>query len=250
MSNITVLATPDLLLERDLSGSAAAVIDVLRATSSITTAFSSGCRKLIPARSKEEALALQKRNAGALLTGEQGGLKIEGFDLGNSPFEYSPANVRGRTVIMTTSNGTKAVLGAFEAGASPVFLCSFLNLSAVARACVAACTQDGATRKDLSIVCSGSHGESSLEDFACAGALAALVASEAGFAPDADAEEALKTFERYKCDALAVMRDSPHGQQLETMGFAEDLVYCAKQSSLEAVPVFSGGAVTLHTNIK
>jgi 2-phosphosulfolactate phosphatase len=247
LSNITVLATPDLLTGRDLKGSVAVVIDVLRATSSIATAFSSGCRKLIPARSKEEALALREKNPQALLTGEQGGLKIEGFDLGNCPFEYSAGNVAGRTLVMTTSNGTRTVLGASEAGASPVFLCSFLNLDAVAAACTAACQgRSGLPAKELAIACSGSHGEFSLEDYACAGALAEDLASQGLFRLNKDAQEAVKVFRDYGRDPLRAMKDSPHGQQLEGMGFAKDLVYCANVSALDVVPVFADGAVTLH----
>lgn len=123
MPTIKVLPMPDLIEKADLKGCAAAVIDVLRATSSITRAFSSGCHKLIPALDKVQALSILKRHRGALISGESRGLKIEGFDLGNSPAEYSPENVGGKTVIMTTSNGTRAVLGAAKAGASPVLLC-------------------------------------------------------------------------------------------------------------------------------
>ena len=216
MSRITVLATPDLLLDRDLSGCAAAVIDVLRATSSISTAFSSGCRKLIPARSKEEALAKKAENPGALLTGEQGGMKIPGFDLGNSPFEYSPETVGGKTIIMTTSNGTRTVLGAAKAGASPVFLCSFLNVPAVAKACVDA-------RTDVAVVCSGEHGMFSLEDFACAGALASAVASQGSYSLDPGARAALSLYEAYNRDALQALKDSPHGRELIDMGFGEEI---------------------------
>ena len=244
MSLITVLATPDLLLDRDLSGYAAAVIDVLRATSSISTAFASGCRKLIPARSIEEALAKRDENPGALCTGEQGGLKIPGFDLGNSPFEYSPKNVAGKTIIMTTSNGTRAVLGAAQAGASPVFLCSLLNVPAIAKACVAVCGGSEGGPKELIVVCSGEHGGFSLEDFACAGALTAAVASQGPYSLDPGARAALSLYEAYKRDALQVLKDSPHGRQLIDMGFGEDLAYCAKVGALDVVPRFSAGTVT------
>ncbi|MGE5580111.1 MAG: 2-phosphosulfolactate phosphatase [Bacillota bacterium] len=249
MSEITVLATPDLLLARDLTGYAAAVIDVLRATSSIATAFSSGCQKLIPARSKEQALIERAGHEGAILTGEQGGLKIPGFDLGNSPLEYTPQNVAGRTIVMTTSNGTRAVLGASEAGASPVFLCSFLNLTAVASACAQAALSEDGSPKGVAIVCSGEHGQFSLEDFACAGALASAISSLGDFSLDSSARAASSLYEAYGRDALRVLRDSPHGQDLIGMGFSDDLAHCAKVGALDVVPRFSGGSVTLHRKI-
>ncbi len=241
MPKIAVLATPDSIQCHDLRGSAAAVIDVLRATSSITQAFSSGCERLIPARTEEEARNVLKGNPGAIISGEQRGLKIEGFDLGNSPLEYSPENVRGKTVIMTTSNGTKAILGAAGSGASPVLVCSFLNLGAAARAYLAH------SRRDLAVVCSGSHGEFSLEDFVCGGALVSAIMSlapSAEFTLDEAAREAVASFESYRGDVLAVFDDSEHGRYLKTIGFQEDLVYCARASSLDIVPAFSGGAIT------
>lgn len=246
MSEITVLATPDLLLARDLTGYAAAVIDVLRATSSIATAFSSGCHKLIPARNKDQALIEREHHEGAILTGEQGGLKIPGFDLGNSPLEYTPRNVAGKTIVMTTSNGTRAVLGASEAGASPVFLCSFLNLTAVARACAEAALSENGSAKGVAIVCSGEHGKFSLEDFACAGALVSELSSLGGFSLDPTARAALCLWEAYERDALRVLQDAPHGRDLIRMGFADDLAHCAQVGVFEVVPRFSDGSVTLH----
>lgn len=250
MPTLKVLPMPDMIEKADLRGSAAAVVDVLRATSSIATAFSSGCCKVIPAFDKVQALSILKKHPGALVSGESHGLKIDGFDLGNSPAEYSPGNVGGRTVVMTTSNGTKAVLGAAKAGASPVFLCSFLNLKAVARAYLDAKWAGGSGLAGMTVVCSGSHGEFSLEDFACAGALVEAVVESAApglrFDLDDQARQALKRFQTYRGDIAAVFDDSPHGQYLRTIGFAADLAYCANESSLDVVPFFENGAVTLY----
>ncbi len=238
MPEVTVLATPDLLNERHLFGCAAAVIDVLRATSSISTAFSSGCQKLIPARSKEEALAKKALMPDALITGEQGGLKIAGFDLGNCPFEYSPGVVGGKTVIMTTSNGTRAILGAAEAGASPVFICSFLNAPAVAR-------DSAATGKNIAIVCSGEHGAFSLEDFACAGALVGELASLGSYELDSTSRAALCLYEAFERDALKVLEFAPHGRELIGLGFEKDLKFCASVGAIDVVPAFAGGIVSI-----
>lgn len=236
MSRISVLETPTPITPGGIAGNVAVVIDVLRATSSITTALSSGCRAVIPASSKDEALRLGASHPGALLGGEIGGKKIEGFDLGNSPADYAPEAVGGKTVIMTTSNGTKAILGAVQGGASEVLICSFLNLGAVAREVWSVVNKAG---RDVKIVCSGSLGCFSLEDFACAGALAKALRSTddtGALTLDESAVSALEVFDRYRGDVMAVFEDSPHGQDLRTLGYEADLERCAKVSSIDVVP--------------
>lgn len=247
MPRISVLETPALIAPGEIAGHAAAVIDVLRATSSIITALSSGCRAVIPAGGKEEAVRLRSSYHDALLGGEIGGQKIEGFDLGNSPAEYTKEAVGGRKVIMSTSNGTKAVLGAALGGADPILICSFLNLDAVARELLREARE---SEKDVTVICSGSLGRFSLEDFACAGALVNALKSgwrrgecladgcpNAGeFILDEGASRASGTFDSYGGDLARVFLDSPHGQDLKALGYGADLVLCAKLSSISIVP--------------
>lgn len=205
---------------------------------------------LIPANDREEALELLKRHPGALITGESRGLKIKGFDLGNSPAEYTAEKVAGKTVVMTTSNGTRAVLGAAATGAAPIFVCSFLNLAPVARAYLAGDWAPGAAPGDMAVVCAGSHGEFSLEDFACAGALVNVIMAgkppSLQLTPDGPAKEAAACFDSYGGDIVSIFNDSPHGRYLKTIGFEDDLYHCARESSLEVVPFYSQGAVTLY----
>jgi len=236
---VEVLATPDMSEGREIRGTGV-VIDVLRASSSIVQALSSGCQEVIPACTEEEAREIRDRYPGAIIAGERGGMRIEGFDLGNSPLEYSPASVAGKVVVMTTSNGTKAIIGASRAGAHPVLICSFLNLRAVARACAG-------RAQDVTIVCSGSHGEFSLEDFACAGALAAALVDMAGSASvvlEESAREAMDLFSKHDRDPEVIFEESQHGQYLKALGFAEDLKHCAKVDLLHVVPVYDGGVIT------
>jgi len=240
---ISVLETPAPITASCLTGNAAVVIDVLRATSSIVTAISSGCRGVIPASSKEEALALKAAHPDALLGGEIRSRKIEGFDLGNSPGDYSPQAVAGKRVIMTTSNGTKAILAAERGGAGPVFIASFLNLSAVAKRAWQEMSREG---KGLTIICSGSHGEPSLEDFACAGALAKSVLNlepKGAVSMDETARKAAEVFESYRGDILRILQDSPHGRDLMEIGFGEDLRRAAAIDSMSVVPAFTGKAI-------
>ncbi|HHY45471.1 MAG TPA: 2-phosphosulfolactate phosphatase [Firmicutes bacterium] len=238
-----MLETPAPVVPGGLAGGAAVVIDVLRATSSISTAISSGCRGVIPAESKDEALALKKSHPEALLGGEIASKKIEGFDLGNSPADYSPEAVSGKEVIMSTSNGTKAVLAAQRGGAEPILIASFLNLSAVARR---VWHEMSGRRKNLTVICSGSRGKPSLEDFACAGAITKAVIALAGkgqVSPDETAKKAVEVFESYRGNTLEILRASPHGQDLISLGFGEDLRRAAALDSLNVVPVFDGTAI-------
>jgi 2-phosphosulfolactate phosphatase len=243
MLTISVLETPAPIAPGGIAGNVAVVIDVLRATSSIATAISSGCRAVIPAGSRDEALCLRATHPEALLGGEIGGKKIDGFDLGNSPADFTRQAVEGREVIMSTSNGTKAILAARKGGANPIFTSSFLNLRAVARRVWA---EMSAGKKDLTVVCSGSLGRPSLEDFSCAGALAEAVLDLAGArspALDDTAKRAVQVFQNYKGNIIGIFEASPHGRDLQEMGFGEDLRRCASLDSLDVVPVFNGTAI-------
>ena len=141
----------------------AVVVDVLRASSTIVAALAAGAHAIYPVVSTEEAikLATSLGREDALLAGERRGLKVEGFDLGNSPREFTPETVGGKRVVMSTTNGTRALVAV--AGAERVLVASFLNLSAVAAAC--------ADAERLAVVCAGREGRFSIDDAVCAGML-------------------------------------------------------------------------------
>ncbi len=146
-----------------------------------------------------------------------------------------------------TSSGTKAVLAASRGGAGPIFTVSFLNLGSVARLVF---SEMSGKEKPLSIICSGTLGKPSLEDFACAGALAKRVVALAGneqLLLGGDTERAIQVFESYKGNVGEILETSPHGQDLKSMGFGEDLRRCAALDSLDVVPVFDGSAITAHS---
>ncbi len=244
MGIVTVLKIPGDIAKTDMRNGVAVVIDVLRATSSIVHAMTSGCEAVIPAMNKAEAQRLLTMHPNALLCGEEGGRKIPGFDIGNSPQEYSFEAVGGKTLILTTSNGTKAILGAKSRGAGPIFVCSFLNLGAVADA---VSNSAASSVKDVFVVCSGAQGEYSHEDYICAGGVAHLLA-ERGFEPDREAEDAGAAYLGYDGDILRALLDSPHGRDLERIGFASDLPYCSKVSVERAVPYLTSSGIKDYTS--
>lgn len=165
---------PGLIPPGALRGGTAVVVDVLRATTAMVHALAAGCQAIAPCAEIDDAKALasQLPHGTALLGGERGGLPIAGFDLGNSPEEYTPPACRGKTLVMTTTNGTRAILACGEA--SRVLIAAFVNLSAVARTLLAGGSAAGSA--PIHIVCAGTEGFISEEDTLLAGALVAALA--------------------------------------------------------------------------
>ena len=223
----------------DLTGSTVVVIDVLRATSSMVEALVNGAQGVYPAASTEEAIRLASSlgRDDTILCGEARGLMIEGFDLGNSPLEFSSENVAGKRLVMSTTNGTRAFF--LVGDAVTVLACSFMNLSAVA---VAAMESDS-----ISVVCAGMEGLFSLDDAVCAGALvqriraAVEVDVELNDAAMGAVEMAL-TF-RVNADFLA---STSTGQHLVDIGLREDLNICAEIDRYSVVPEMDARVIQLR----
>lgn len=153
---------PDLARPEDLAGRTAVVIDVLRATTTIVHALAAGARAVVPCGEIAQARqTAQRLGTDALLAGERGGLPIPGFDLGNSPAEFIPPRVEGKTIVFTTTNGTRALLRC--AGAECILLAAFVNFSAVCA--------ELAGRDEVAIVCAGTDGHVTREDVLLAGAI-------------------------------------------------------------------------------
>ena len=196
----------------------AVVVDVLRATSTIAQALASGYRRVLCCAEVEEARALRDRLGEGVLAGERLARAIPGFDLGNSPAEF--VEPRGETVILTTTNGTRAIVAA-AAAAETVLVGSLLNLEAVATAAREAGT-------DVEVVCAGVDGRFTLDDAYCAGRVAELLEGERS-----DAAEAAVRLARSFTSAEEALRAAANPRQ-EALG--EDLAWCARESVLTVVP--------------
>lgn len=206
------------LAGQDLSRSLCVAIDVLRATSTLTTALANGATAIIPAAELDEARSLRSTHPAALLCGERHGLPPEGFDLGNSPREFTPQRVAGRTIIHTTTNGTRAVRACLHA--AETLLGCFLNVSAVA-------TRIRARAADVDTVvlaCAGTFDDFSMEDALFAGALVEAL----------DWQHPVLRLWSARLgsldDALARTRN---GRRLKELGLAEDVAFCAQ---IDAIP--------------
>jgi 2-phosphosulfolactate phosphatase len=169
-AKVFVHLLPSLIPPGSLRGGVAVVVDVLRATTVMVHALAAGCKAIIPCGEIDEAKATAAGlPAGmALLAGERGGLPIPGFDLGNSPDEFTPAICGGKTLVMTTTNGTRAILASLEA--DRVYIAGFVNLGAIANEISVQFLKKDHGRP-IHIVCAGTEGHISLEDSLLAGAL-------------------------------------------------------------------------------
>jgi 2-phosphosulfolactate phosphatase len=227
---VDVAVTPDGLDRAAIATSTVLVIDVLRASTCIVTALTNGCVGIVPVAAPEEARARLAALPGALVAGERRGEPLEGFDLGNSPLEFTRERIGGRVVIMTTSNGTRALLAA--RGAAAIGVAAFVNLGAAAAWALQA-------RRDVLLLCSGERGARSLEDHVCAGLLAArLLASEPGAVATRTATEAVAAARPYGKDVARLARDSSWARHLASRGRAQDVAACLSLDTASVVPVY------------
>jgi 2-phosphosulfolactate phosphatase len=218
-----------------VTGTAVAVIDVLRWSTVTVTALERGAERVesfaTPGRARARAEELGRDQV--LLGGERGNRALPGFDVGNSPAEYTRARVNGRTIVTTTTNGTQALLAA--EGAREVVVAGFRNLDAVSSHLRRA-LEEGS---DVVLVAAGQDGVEALEDTGCAGAIAdALLGDPTSPARgDAATTRALDFWRSVGGRSDEVMARSPHAQALRTAGFGDDVTFCASRDASRIVPV-------------
>lgn len=237
--NIDLTFTPMELDRKDLRGKTVVVIDTLRATSTMIVAFENGCSAFIPVSTIEEArrLAEERKEPNLLLGGERGAKAVEGFHLGNSPRDYLPQKVKGKVVVMTTTNGTRALVSAKRAAG--VFIGAFLNLSALGQ-------RLKETQQDILLACSGEKDLFCLEDTVCGGAIVdSLEKSGIPLLKSDSAMSAKILYEYFEGDIYGMLLASEWGQYLESIGLAKDVRICAQIDSSRLVPVYREGKIFL-----
>ena len=225
----------------DCGGRAVAVIDVLRASTTIVTALAHGARAVVPFADADELMtrARQFERGDVRLAGERRMLPIEGFDLGNSPAQFTTAAVGGMTVLMTTTNGTRALVAA--QGAADIIVAAYVNLSAVT-AMLRAALRGGT---DVIIACAGQDGHYALEDAACAGRFVRTVTRRMSGVAMNDAAHSCALLARNYGDNIAgAFLEAEHGRALAAAGFDEDLALCAAVDAYPIVPVFTDRQIT------
>jgi len=229
------------LTPADVQGRVVLVIDVLRASTTVAVALAHGARAVIPFDSSDEVIARAKQfeRDDVLLAGERRMHAIPGFDLGNSPREYTAEKVEGKTVLLTTTNGTVALAGI--QGARDVVVASYVNYSAVSAMLRAAAR--GAA--DITIVCAGRDRQFALEDAACAGRFTRGVTRRLANVRLNDAAQACSLIDKRYGDRLdRLFEDSEHGRALAEAGFAEDLAVCANLDAHPVIPIYHDRQIT------
>ena len=215
-------------------GTTVVVVDVFRASTTIAAALAGGARFVLPVADVEQAMKLAEPYAEneVLLGGERECQRIDGFQLGNSPREYTREVVAGKVVIFTTTNGTQALAAAKDS--DMVLVGSFVNFSAIADAVAA--------HEAVTILCAGNNGRLSLEDFACAGGLVSRLAKRASQLDDA-ALAARAAYKSLGTDLARALASTEHARRLADLGFRADLDFALKVDSLPVVPRQTEGRI-------
>ncbi len=241
---IHTLISPVSVEDLYFAGKTTVVIDVLRATTTIVTAIANGAKEVVPVNTIGFAMKVSGNAFGGktLLGGERNAKKIEGFALGNSPLEYSEDIVKDKSIVLFTTNGTKAIVSAKYS--DNLFICSFQNIDAVAK-------ELAELNEDVEIVCAGSHGMFSLEDSVCAGCLIDRIQNYVSDITYSDASKcSIMLYNKFKNDLLGMLKESEHGKLLIDYGFEKDLEFASQVNIQHIVPVYSSGVIKSKDKVK
>jgi len=227
-NNLSVCLTPVLIPLYDVENSIVVIIDIFRATSSICYGIENGAEAIIPVSEVEECEAY--RSHGHLLAAERNGEVVTGFDFGNSPFSYTKEKIAGKTIVLTTTNGTQALH--LSRKAKKIVIGSFLNLTSV---CNWLKTQD----ENILLVCAGWKNNFNLEDTLFAGAVANQL-WETGLKPDDAAIAAYDLFQVGKGDIGQYLKKTSHRERLKKLGIEKDIEFCLQVDLTTAIPLLDG----------
>lgn len=212
------------------------IIDVLRATSVMITALANGAKAVYPYKDIESVLENSKKSKSFVLGGERKGLKIEGFDFGNSPLEYTREAVEGKDMFMTTSNGTRAIENSAN-GSKKLFIAAFLNVESVAEKILK-------ENDDTVIVCSGTDDNFSLDDALCTGEIIKRVKEKNKNVHLTDISLAMKKLAETSISIENTLEGSKHFEYLKTIGFYGDMNHCFTMDMFDIVPEYKNGVIT------
>ena len=237
---LDVFFTPAEVRPSDTSGRLVAIIDVLRASTTVAVALANGAKTVVPLPTADEVIVRSRDFAKSAVrtAGEQKMLPIPGFDFGNSPGAFTAEAVEGKTILLTTSNGTRALLGV--QGARDIVIASYVNLTAVLTLMKLASGSD----TDITIICAAEEGLFALEDAACAGRLVRSIPKRAGMVMNDAAVASVLVDKKYGDNIAKIFQDSSHGQALKAAGFGDDLATAAKVDSYSVVPIYQDRQIT------
>jgi 2-phosphosulfolactate phosphatase len=237
---LDVFYTPIQVKPSDTAGRLVAIVDVLRASTSVATALGNGARTVMPVEGADEVIFRSKEfhRSQIVLAGEQKMLPIPGFDLGNSPQSFTSEAVEGKTILFTTTNGTRALLGV--QGARDIVIASYVNFTAV----LALMKVAASSNTDIAIICAGEEGSFTLEDAACAGRYVRAIPKRATVEMNDAASASVLIEKKYGDNIAKVFKESTHGKALQEAGFGADLAAAAEVDAYPVVPIYQERQIT------
>jgi 2-phosphosulfolactate phosphatase len=227
---LNVCLTPALLPLYKVEDYTVVIIDIFRATSSICYGIENGAEAIIPVAEVEECAAYREKGSDYLLAAERNGEVVSGFDFGNSPFSYTAEKVAGKTVVLTTTNGTHALH--LSRSARQVLIGSFLNITSL-------CTHLMGLEGNILLVCAGWHNNFNLEDTLFAGAVIEQL-KDSGYTLDDPAIAANDLFQMGKNNISKYLGKTSHGERLKKLGIEKDIAFCLQVDLTTAIPVLDG----------
>ncbi|HAN18073.1 MAG: hypothetical protein A2X13_03870 [Bacteroidetes bacterium GWC2_33_15] len=236
MKTIEVCIVPSLLNLYDTKNKVIVIVDIFRATSIICTMFMNGASKVIPVESLE--IAKEYKEKGFLVAAERNGKKLDFADFGNSPFEFTPAKVKGKTIVYSTTNGTNTInlCRNFDL----VVISSFLNFTSTVNFLIN-------QNKDIIILCSGWEGNLCLEDTVFAGVLSEkLISTNLFLAQDDSALNSMDIWNHAKPDITKYLSKSFQFKRLTKLGMNDIIKYCLTFDKTEIIPVLTGNFIGKH----
>ncbi|WP_114939687.1 2-phosphosulfolactate phosphatase [Mucilaginibacter endophyticus] len=225
-----VCLTPALLPLFNVEDYIVVVIDIFRATSSICYGIENGAEAIIPVSQVEECAAYREKGLDYLLAAERDGSVVDGFDFGNSPFSYTKEKVAGKTIVLTTTNGTHALH--LSRSAKKIVIGSFLNLTALSNWL-------NTQNENILLVCAGWKNNFNLEDTLFAGAVVDQL-KDKGFVLDDAAIAANDLFQAGKNDINVYLKKTSHGERLKKLGIEKDIEFCLQIDFTTAIPILEG----------
>jgi 2-phosphosulfolactate phosphatase len=229
-NDLQVCLSPALIPLFEVEDYIVVIIDIFRATSSICYGIENGAEAIIPVSEVEECIAYQEKHPDYLLAAERDGKVVTGFDFGNSPFSYTKEKVAGKTVVLTTTNGTHALH--LSRNAKKVVIGSFLNLTSV-------CDWLKTQQDNILLVCAGWKNNFNLEDTLFAGAVVEQL-KNSNFIVDDAAIASNDLYQLAKGDLDAYLKKTSHSERLKKLGIEADIAFCLQVDIATAIPVLEG----------
>ena len=232
---IDIIISADDIKDEKILHKSVIIVDMLRATSVIITAINNGCKEVIPVLTIEEALEIYHKNRGKyIMGGERKALKIEGFHCSNSPLEYGRQVVENKTLIITTSNGTRAIKGSIMA--KNILMGALINSEEVANRSVS-------LNNDVVIVNAGTYGQFSMDDFICSGYIISCIIKKMKVTLTDIAKTALYVYKQNP-DIITFIEKASHYKRIQKLKLYDDLEYCCRKDIIKIVPEYIDGIIS------